>query len=197
MGKLSNKLGWLIAAAIALGWYGSGRETTSPPQSATAQKAATPVVPPPAMPEASPLPFYTAPSTRTEPEERLFVTRKVKLRKDATTAAQEVATLPVGSQVVAFGHRGNWRSVRFEGTTGWVASRYLSASEPTPAAKPAQVVSRRVTAPTGSPSRSGQPVRQPMVGRCDCPYDLMRNGRLCGGRSAYSRPGGRSPACYW
>ncbi|RWK45425.1 MAG: SH3 domain-containing protein, partial [Mesorhizobium sp.] len=30
-------------------------------------------------------------------------------------------------------------------------------------------------------------------GRCDCPYDLMRNGRLCGGRSAYSKPGGRSP----
>jgi hypothetical protein len=30
---------------------------------------------------------------------------------------------------------------------------------------------------------------------CACPDD-MRNGRACGGRSAYSRPGGASPLCY-
>lgn len=33
-------------------------------------------------------------------------------------------------------------------------------------------------------------------GNCPCPYNLMRNGRACGGRSAYSRPGGYSPICY-
>ena len=33
-------------------------------------------------------------------------------------------------------------------------------------------------------------------GRCPCPYNTMKNGRACGGRSAYSRPGGRSPLCY-
>ena len=31
---------------------------------------------------------------------------------------------------------------------------------------------------------------------CACPYNLARNGSLCGGRSAYSRPGGASPLCY-
>jgi hypothetical protein len=31
---------------------------------------------------------------------------------------------------------------------------------------------------------------------CACPDDAMRNGRACGGRSAYSRPGGASPLCY-
>jgi len=31
---------------------------------------------------------------------------------------------------------------------------------------------------------------------CACPDDLARNGCLCGGRSAYSRPGGASPYCY-
>jgi hypothetical protein len=31
---------------------------------------------------------------------------------------------------------------------------------------------------------------------CACPDDTMRNGRACGGRSAYSRPGGASPLCY-
>jgi hypothetical protein len=31
---------------------------------------------------------------------------------------------------------------------------------------------------------------------CACPDDTMRNGRACGARSAYSRPGGAAPLCY-
>lgn len=31
---------------------------------------------------------------------------------------------------------------------------------------------------------------------CACPYNTMKNGRACGGRSAYSRPGGEAPLCY-
>lgn len=31
---------------------------------------------------------------------------------------------------------------------------------------------------------------------CACPDDRMRNGRRCGSRSAYSRPGGASPLCF-
>jgi hypothetical protein len=31
---------------------------------------------------------------------------------------------------------------------------------------------------------------------CACPNDTMRNGRACGSRSAYSRPGGVAPLCY-
>jgi hypothetical protein len=31
---------------------------------------------------------------------------------------------------------------------------------------------------------------------CACPYNLARNGSSCGGRSAYSRPGGAAPLCY-
>ena len=31
---------------------------------------------------------------------------------------------------------------------------------------------------------------------CACPDDSARNGSACGGRSAYSRPGGASPLCY-
>ncbi len=33
-------------------------------------------------------------------------------------------------------------------------------------------------------------------GPCPCPYNTMRNGRACGGNSAYSKPGGASPLCY-
>jgi len=31
---------------------------------------------------------------------------------------------------------------------------------------------------------------------CACPDDRARNGSACGGRSAYSRPGGAAPLCY-
>jgi hypothetical protein len=31
---------------------------------------------------------------------------------------------------------------------------------------------------------------------CACPEDTMRNGRICGGSSAWSRPGGFKPLCY-
>lgn len=33
-------------------------------------------------------------------------------------------------------------------------------------------------------------------GSCPCPYSIDRAGRRCGGRSAYSPPGGASPLCY-
>jgi len=33
-------------------------------------------------------------------------------------------------------------------------------------------------------------------GACPCPYNVMRNGRRCGGNSAYSKPGGASPLCF-
>ena len=47
-------------------------------------------------------------------------------------------------------------------------------------------------------------VRQQMIARsieaysgsCPCPEFRDRGGRRCGGRSAYSRPGGASPLCY-
>lgn len=36
-----------------------------------------------------------------------------------------------------------------------------------------------------------------VMGRpCACPSDVMRNGRLCGGRSAWSKAGGAKPLCF-
>ena len=42
-------------------------------------------------------------------------------------------------------------------------------------------------------------IRQSIMGysrNCPCPYNSASNGSRCGGRSAYSRPGGYSPLCY-
>ena len=33
-------------------------------------------------------------------------------------------------------------------------------------------------------------------GNCPCPYNTMRNGRRCGGNSAWSRAGGAAPLCF-
>ena len=33
-------------------------------------------------------------------------------------------------------------------------------------------------------------------GKCPCPYSIMSNGKECGKRSAYSKPGGWEPLCY-
>ena len=61
-------------------------------------------------------------------------------------------------------------------------------------------------APSGAPQgRTGDArVRQAIIresiagysGNCPCPYSTARNGSRCGGRSAYSRPGGAAPMCY-
>ena len=32
---------------------------------------------------------------------------------------------------------------------------------------------------------------------CPCPYSHMRNGALCGDRSAWAKPGGKTPRCYF
>jgi hypothetical protein len=42
-----------------------------------------------------------------------------------------------------------------------------------------------------------RPSKPRTTGRpCACPDDTARNGRACGGRSTYSRPGGAAPLCY-
>jgi hypothetical protein len=33
-------------------------------------------------------------------------------------------------------------------------------------------------------------------GSCPCPFNVDRAGRRCGKRSAYAKPGGKSPICY-
>jgi hypothetical protein len=81
---------------------------------------------------------------------------------------------------------------RAAGREGWVHGGYLSAEEPetqprskqTAPANPAPLARQQPAVP----SRSGQPVREPYVGTCDCLYDLASNGTHCGGRSAYSQP---------
>jgi hypothetical protein len=62
----------------------------------------------------------------------------------------------------------------------------------------------QTTPPRSAPDADAAQVRQAMIrasiagypGNCPCPYSIMRNGRNCGSRSAYSKPGGATPLCY-
>jgi micrococcal nuclease len=64
---------------------------------------------------------------------------------------------------------------------------------PKPVIKPKQTSPAPSTKPAPS---AGSPIRDPISGRCQCPYDYGSSGKLCGSKSAYSRPGGESPQCY-
>ena len=60
------------------------------------------------------------------------------------------------------------------------------------------------TAQTTKAPKTNTEIRQEIIkqsiasykGNCPCPYSVDRAGRMCGRRSAYSKPGGASPICY-
>lgn len=82
----------------------------------------------------------------------------------------------------------------------------LAANSLPPATDPAFGSPAHPISPSAVPSEtpplyaantySNVPTRAPYSGVCDCPYDTRSDGSSCGASSAYSRPGGRSPACY-
>ena len=67
-----------------------------------------------------------------------------------------------------------------------------------PAKKPARAAANQ------RPALSDGEIRKILIresieayaGNCPCPYNTARNGSTCGGRSAWSRPGGEQPLCY-
>lgn len=192
---------WLLAILFGLGWCASRLPPASdPPPISTALPSPAPSVEdqsptvsapdPPAL-VSSPVrpPPPAAPAIKT-----LYTTTNVRLRDGPSTEALILWTAPPGTEVQSSEMDGAWHLVSAGARKGWMHGDYLSerrpVQRPAPAAQPAPALSRQ------APVRGTQPVRSPYVGTCDCPYDRMRNGRICGGNSAYSRPGGRSPVCF-
>ncbi|MBN9074293.1 MAG: DUF4236 domain-containing protein [Rhizobiales bacterium] len=150
-----------------------------------------------AAPEPSPAPVPAAePISEHEVDIILYTTASVRLREEPSTKAGIIKTIPAGAEVRQDRVEGKWRRVSAFNDVGWIHRDYLSEEKPE-LSKLADSPAAAARAAPAKRSRSGEPLRAPRVGRCDCPYDLMRNGRACGGRSAYSRPGGRSPVCYF
>lgn len=179
------------------------RSPTIPPASAPtlapapAPAAAPSLVQPPSQPAALSVSPDPPPAI---PTETLYTTSRINVREQPSGSGRVLGSLDAGSAVDASDERGEWRRVTFRGREAWVSSRHLSDRLPTvsPPAQTSQTVTRLVqeSEPDDDAGGGFEPIRAPYVGRCDCPYDEMRNGRSCGGRSAYSRPGGRKPRCY-
>ncbi|MGQ3671951.1 SH3 domain-containing protein [Xanthobacter sp. TB0136] len=149
------------------------------------------------------------------PEPRILHVRvRANIRARPSTTAPIIARAAPGTELRAHRRSGNWWLVQMDRSEGWVREDLLS-STPVPAAigTAAPLMATRstpVAARTDRPHISRQetqgrqgtqgksgPVRAAYKGRCECPYDIMRNGHRCGGRSAYSRPGGHKPKCYY
>lgn len=204
----SGRLPWaIVIVGAGLWWLSSKAPERAPPppdtnsatridQGPRGQPQAAPVQPPPAAPAprpAAPAPRFDPPATALRAV-RLFTSTTARVRAGPGTTFPVVTVLPAGQSLDGFEVTGEWRRVTAGGAAGWVHVDLLA--DVMPAAPRPLVSAPRPAADPAPTRRGGNPVREPYVGRCDCPYDVMRNGRLCGGRSAYSRPGGRSPICY-
>lgn len=183
---------WLVAILIVFGWLMSDNEPHDTSRN-----------PSPNRPIIAPQPDATFHKSR--PPERptvpvssatwLYATANVRLRAAPHTAADIYRTLFPGEPVQLIASDGVWRQIVAGRQTGWVHGDYLARNKPViaPPTPPAAFVQRRTSTTQGP---TGAPIRSPYTGRCDCPYDRKRNGHRCGGTSAWSRPGGRSPICY-
>lgn len=91
-----------------------------------------------------------------------------------------------------------WYLVKFprSGAQGWIREDFVTLNG---TSQPPEVSPSPTELSTPSESLTpeiGSPIRSPISGSCQCPYDTDSRGRQCGARSAYSRPGGGSPRCY-
>lgn len=133
----------------------------------------------------------------------LYVTGdRVNQRTGPSTENGRMGQLSRGARVRQLRSANGWTEIVSSLGRGWMSSAYLSTDAPPkldPVSRPRN--QRTVAAPT---SREISQAKQNLIrqsiaaypGSCPCPFSRDRAGRRCGGRSAWSRPGGYSPMCY-
>lgn len=150
-------------------------------------------------------------------ETRAFYTsERVRLREDASTSSRVVTWLEQGQKATVLESSGKWRHVTVAGRKGWVHSDYLHlpdpnaprppepvaktiatrAKEPVPASRAREPAAPTSSLPLAGLLQSKRPAREAQRGDCQCPYDLMINGKQCGDRSAYVMRGRANEQCY-
>ena len=138
--------------------------------------------------------------------EFVYVTgSRVNLRNGPSTATRIVGSFDRRTKLILQETIGDWTKVSGNqggvAKTGWMATRFLSSEPPKRSAPETKPAKRQVAQPT---TREVARARQEIIsqsianysGNCPCPYNRDRANRRCGKRSAWSRPGGRSPICY-
>jgi len=206
--------GWIVAGLVILG-LSQCFSTASRPPTSTNTAHPNVVAPVPSQPTTPSSPTAVsservavtppivppAPSPATAPEIRYVTASVLNIRAEPSTSSSIVGSLSNGTSVTVFERSGDW--LRITGPrptlTGWVHGDYTSATRPpAPVAQPAPVVAQ--PAPLLNRNDIVQQIINRSIrsysGNCPCPYNRDSAGRQCGGRSAYSRPGGARTICY-
>lgn len=171
---------------------GAGRGATASMARSASRSVSGPVSPSTAPP----------PAAGRQPDGPLYVTgSSVNLRAGPGTSYARTGGFVRGTMLRPTGARdGDWIEVRDPGggASGWMHGEYLSTTR----RQPDRQLAMREAAPRAPVDAAD--VRRRIIARsiaaypgsCPCPYNVDRAGRRCGGRSAYSRPGGRAPLCF-
>jgi len=194
--------GTIVLGLIGLGVYAlAGQKSPTPPTSPTQSsllEASRPAAPKSELPRATPDRAPSPAVQSIEPKTLTVTVQALRVRSAPSDKAEIVGRLALGDQVIGHRRSGAWIEVARGGSVlGWAGEVGFKAQ-----AAPPQVTAPKietvltaaaialmlVKASRETYYASGRP--------CACPDDVMRNGRRCGNRSAYSRPGGASPLCY-
>lgn len=176
-------IGWLIAIGVIAAWLSQAPEQSSSPKTGGA-------------------PVGNAYNQNRPQPVTLFTTTGLRLRGGPNTNSRIITTLKQGSSVVSHRTQGVWHKVTADGQEGWVHGDYLAATPPAASARSklkAPLTGQTFNCTIPIPTVKDQMIRESIArypGSCPCPYNIDRGGRRCGGRSAWSRPGGYSPLCY-
>jgi len=127
---------------------------------------------------------------------------RLNVRSGPSKTDKVVWTVKRDEAVLVKQARGDWSFIIGARYEGWVYSGYLTRKT----APQQQVSLQTKSLPTvhRQPRLTETAITKILIershayysGNCPCPYNTDRAGRRCGGRSAYSRPGGASPLCY-
>ena len=164
-------------------------EANAPPAQQIGSISPRAPAPPPDIPSAKP------------PQIRFVTATSLNVRSAPDPSGEILGKIPNGHQIAVIDETNGWLLVQSAAAgRGWVSGQYTSATRPTPVAVPAPQALVSATPPSINRDAIIQKIIERSIrnysGSCPCPYNTMRSGRRCGGNSAYSKPGGRSPICY-
>lgn len=157
-----------------------------------------PTTPPKTTTVALPTPQPSNTIVTYQPKKMYVDASRLNVRNKAGKHGKVIWTLKRDQQVQVTNREGDWLYIEHSRFRGWVFGTYLT-NTPTP--KQASIPKKTNKKAAGlSTSR----IKKILIkrshayypGNCPCPYNITAAGRKCGGRSAWSRPGGREPLCY-
>jgi len=163
----------------------------------------TETAPTPALRDLKPADPQTVAVVPVRPKTLYVDASRLNVRTGPSKSDKVIWTVKRDEAVQVTRVEGDWSFLEGARYKGWVFSDFL-----TPKKKPkARFTTSLPKAKKPLPKRpkvSTAAIKKTLIrrsmayysGSCPCPYNRDRGGRRCGGRSAYSRPGGASPLCY-